>query len=67
MKTIKGPAVFLAQFVDKKAPFNSLDKTFRLPSWQVLKAPINVKSVVLPHPEGPFKSTNSPSLIFIFT
>ena len=25
MKTIKGPAVFLAQFVDKKAPFNSLD------------------------------------------
>ena len=25
MKTIKGPAVFLAQFVDSKAPFNSLD------------------------------------------
>ena len=25
MKTIKGPAVFLAQFVDNKAPFNSLD------------------------------------------
>ena len=25
MKTIKGPAVFLAQFVDDKAPFNSLD------------------------------------------
>jgi sugar phosphate isomerase/epimerase len=25
MKTIKGPAVFLAQFVDKKEPFNSLD------------------------------------------
>ena len=25
MKAIKGPAVFLAQFVDKKAPFNSLD------------------------------------------
>src|SRR5690606_40777562 len=25
MKTIKGPAVFLAQFVDEKAPFNSLD------------------------------------------
>ena len=24
MKTIKGPAVFLAQFVDKKAPFNSI-------------------------------------------
>ena len=23
MKTIKGPAIFLAQFVDKKAPFNS--------------------------------------------
>ena len=25
MKTIKGPAIFLAQFVDDKAPFNSLD------------------------------------------
>ncbi len=25
MKTIKGPAVFLAQFIDQKAPFNSLD------------------------------------------
>ena len=25
MKTIKGPAVFLAQFVDKSEPFNSLD------------------------------------------
>lgn len=25
MKTIKGPAVFLAQFVDSKKPFNSLD------------------------------------------
>ena len=25
MKTIKGPAVFLAQFVDNKAPFNSLE------------------------------------------
>ena len=25
MKTIKGPAVFLAQFVDSKPPFNTLD------------------------------------------
>ena len=25
MKTIKGPALFLAQFIDKEAPFNSLD------------------------------------------
>ena len=25
MKTIKGPAIFLAQFVDKKAPFNTLE------------------------------------------
>ena len=25
MKTIKGPAVFLAQFMDDKEPFNSLD------------------------------------------
>lgn len=25
MKTIKGPAIFLAQFIDQKEPFNSLD------------------------------------------
>lgn len=25
MQTIKGPAIFLAQFMDDKAPFNSLD------------------------------------------
>ena len=25
MKTIKGPAIFLAQFVGEDAPFNSLD------------------------------------------
>ena len=25
MKTIKGPAVFLAQFMDDKAPFNTLE------------------------------------------
>ena len=25
MKTIKGPAVFLAQFADKSEPFNTLD------------------------------------------
>ena len=25
MKTVKGPGIFLAQFVEKKAPFNSLD------------------------------------------
>ena len=25
MKTVKGPGIFLAQFVDKQAPFNSLD------------------------------------------
>ena len=25
MKTIKGPAVFLAQFMDDKSPFNSLE------------------------------------------
>ncbi len=45
MKTIKGPAVFLAQFVDGKAPFNSLDglckwaadlgyKGIQLPAWE---------------------------------
>jgi len=30
MKTIKGPAIFLAQFLDDKAPFNSLDS---ITSW----------------------------------
>ena len=44
MKTIKGPAVFLAQFADDKAPFNSLKsicewmsaagyKGVQIPSW----------------------------------
>jgi len=45
MKTIKGPAVFLAQFVDKSEPFNSLDgmckwaselgyKGIQIPTWE---------------------------------
>ncbi len=45
MKTIKGPAVFLAQFVGDKAPFNSLDgickwaadlgyKGIQIPTWE---------------------------------
>ena len=45
MKTIKGPAIFLAQFVDNKAPFNSLDgmckwaanlgyKGIQIPTWE---------------------------------
>ena len=45
MKTIKGPAVFLAQFADDKSPFNSLDaigfwvsecgfKGVQIPSWE---------------------------------
>jgi sugar phosphate isomerase/epimerase len=44
MKTIKGPAIFLAQFADDKAPFNSLKnisqymaglgyKGIQIPSW----------------------------------
>lgn len=44
MKTIKGPAVFLAQFADDKAPFNNLKnisqymadlgyKAVQIPSW----------------------------------
>ena len=44
MKTIKGPAVFLAQFLGDAAPFNSLDsiaqymadlgyKGIQLPTW----------------------------------
>ena len=45
MKTIKGPAVFLAQFVDSEPPFNSLDglgewasglgyKGIQIPTWE---------------------------------
>lgn len=45
MKTIKGPAVFLAQFMDDKAPFNTLDglckwaadlgyKGIQIPAWE---------------------------------
>ena len=45
MKTIKGPAIFLAQFVDTHAPFNSLDgmckwaadlgyKGIQIPTWE---------------------------------
>jgi len=45
MKTIKGPGIFLAQFVDKQAPFNSLDgmckwasdlgyKGIQIPTWE---------------------------------
>ena len=45
MKTIKGPAIFLAQFVDSKPPFNSLDsmcewaaglgyKGIQIPTWE---------------------------------
>lgn len=45
MKTIKGPGIFLAQFVDNKAPFNSLDgmcqwaadlgyKGVQIPTWE---------------------------------
>ena len=45
MKTIKGPAVFLAQFIDQQPPFNSLDglcqwaadlgyKGIQIPTWE---------------------------------
>ncbi|MBX2846291.1 MAG: sugar phosphate isomerase/epimerase [Saprospiraceae bacterium] len=45
MKTLKGPAIFLAQFVDDEAPFNSLDgmcqwaadlgyKGIQIPTWE---------------------------------
>jgi len=45
MKTIKGPAIFLAQFADSEAPFNSLDsickwasslgyKGIQIPTWE---------------------------------
>jgi sugar phosphate isomerase/epimerase len=42
MKTIKGPAIFLAQFLDDKAPFNSLDS---ITSWV---ADLGYKGVQIP-------------------
>ena len=44
MKTIKGPAIFLAQFMDDKPPFNNIDsvcewasklgyKGIQIPTW----------------------------------
>ena len=49
MKTVKGPAIFLAQFVDQNAPFNSLDsmckwaadlgyKGIQIPTWETFAA-----------------------------
>ena len=52
MKTIKGPAIFLAQFMDDKAPFNSLDglckwasdlgyKGIQIPTWETRLIDLN--------------------------
>ncbi|WP_108803848.1 sugar phosphate isomerase/epimerase [Aquimarina sp. Aq107] len=52
MKTIKGPAVFLAQFMDDKEPFNSLDglckwasdlgyKGIQIPTWETRLIDLN--------------------------
>ncbi|MCB0374719.1 MAG: sugar phosphate isomerase/epimerase [Sinomicrobium sp.] len=52
MKTIKGPAVFLAQFMDDKAPFNSLEglcrwasdlgyKGIQIPTWETRLIDLN--------------------------
>ena len=53
MKTIKGPAIFLAQFMDDKAPFNDIEsickwasglgyKGVQIPTWD--SRCINLKS-----------------------
>ena len=42
MKTIKGPAIFLAQFLDNAEPFNSLDS---ITSWV---ADLGYKGVQIP-------------------
>src|SRR5210317_1668030 len=42
MKTIKGPAIFLAQFMQEEAPFNSLDG---ITSWA---ADLGYKGIQLP-------------------
>ena len=52
MITIKGPAVFLAQFIDKKVPFNSLEglckwasdlgyKGIQIPTWETFLIDLN--------------------------
>ena len=46
MQTIKGPAIFLAQFMGDEAPFNSLDG---LPTWAVS---IGYKGVQIPSWDG---------------
>ena len=38
MKTIKGPAIFLAQFVGDEAPFNTLDAIARWAAGSASKA-----------------------------
>ena len=57
MKTIKGPGIFLAQFVDNKAPFNSLEgmcewatnlgyKGIQIPTWESF--PVSYTHLTLP-------------------
>lgn len=46
MRTIKGPAIFLAQFADDKPPFNSLD---RIAAWA---AKLGYKGVQIPTWDG---------------
>src|SRR5215217_7598034 len=46
MKTVKGPAIFLAQFMDDKPPFNSLDSICR---WV---ADLGYKGVQIPAWDG---------------
>jgi len=54
MKTIKGPAIFLAQFVGEHAPFNSLDS---IAAWA---ADLGYKGIQLPSGEPSLIDLNSP-------
>ena len=64
MKTVKGPAIFLAQFVDQNAPFNSLDsmckwaadlgyKGIQIPTWETFLIDLDkARRGVLRNPRG---------------
>ena len=63
MKTVKGPGMFLAQFVDNKAPFNSLEgmckwasdlgyNGIQIPTWESFL--IDLDKAIDIYPKDPF-------------
>ena len=59
MKSVKGPGIFLAQFVDNKAPFNTLEgmckwasdlgyKGIQIPTWESFLIAVSYTHLTLP-------------------